>query len=147
FDDGKLLTLNQSKYILLEFPFDHVPSEARDIILYIISKDYIPIIAHPERYKQIRYNINILHEFISFGALSQITASSLLGVFGKDVEKFSYKLLKRKLSHFIASDAHNTTVRWFDLADAYEVIGEKFGDKMVQQLQHNSQCVVENRKI
>jgi len=143
----ELLTLNNSQYLLLELPFDHVPPETEQVITQLLRADITPIIAHPERYREIREEPGILYDFVQLGAVSQITASSLLGVFGKEVEKFSYQLFENNLSHFIASDAHNTTVRWFDLAEAYLVLEKKLGNSFVEQLKENSQCVIEKKLI
>lgn len=51
---NKLLTLANSKYLLMELPLNtHVQYE--DIIIFkLIENNIIPIIAHPERYKFIQ---------------------------------------------------------------------------------------------
>ena len=48
---------------------------------------------------------------ISMGALSQITAMSLTGEFGEGVQRCSQELLKHRLVHVIASDAHSADSR------------------------------------
>src|SRR5699024_5990021 len=124
---GKILTINDSKYLLLEFPFDYIPNNTYNIIRQLLQQNIIPIITHPERYKKIRENPTVLYELIVLGATAQLTASSLLGVFGNDVKKFSLELIEHDLVHFVASDAHDTTIRWFDLVEAYEFIDTQFG--------------------
>lgn len=144
---NKIQTINDSKYLLLEFPFDHVPNNTYDTISQLLQKNIIPIITHPERYKKIRENPHILYELISLGATAQLTASSLLGVFGNDVKKFSLELLEHDLVHFVASDAHNTTVRWFDLVEAYDTVEDLYGTELVDQLKENSMFVFEDEPI
>ena len=47
---GEISTLNNSRYLLIEFPLHNEDKRAQQIIFEIISHNYIPIIAHPERY-------------------------------------------------------------------------------------------------
>src|SRR5699024_10075261 len=46
---GKILTINDSKYLLLEFPFDYIPNNTYNIIRQLLQQNIIPIITHPER--------------------------------------------------------------------------------------------------
>ena len=54
----------------------------------------------------------MLFELINGGALSQLTAASLLGNHGKTT-KISMQMIENDLVHFIASDAHNAENRPF----------------------------------
>ena len=47
---GKLLTLNRTKYTLVEFAFDEEAWWIEAILKEMMSGGYIPIIAHVERY-------------------------------------------------------------------------------------------------
>lgn len=70
-------------------------------------KGYIPVIAHPERNREIRENPFLLYHLVEKGAASQITSGSLAGTFGKQLKAFSLRLVEANLIHFVASDAHN----------------------------------------
>jgi len=87
----------------------------------------VPIIAHPERNPKLMRDVNVVHDIFDTGALMQVTAVSLTGLFGSKVKKFSAELLTRKLVHFIASDTHNTGPRSPELShglkEAEKVIG------------------------
>ena len=47
---GALLSLNRSRYYLVEFAFDEAPEFIGDILDGVLSVGAIPVIAHPERY-------------------------------------------------------------------------------------------------
>ena len=85
---GKIIGLNNSKYILIEFPSNKVPHYTKRLF-EIQSEGYVPIIAHPERNKEISQNLDVLFELINGGALSQLTAVSLLGNHGKNYKNFN----------------------------------------------------------
>lgn len=113
-ENEELLTLAGSKYVLIEFPTDHIPLYAYELLFRIKKAGYYPIIAHPERNLSIMKDINILERFISQGSLSQITWNSLNGYFGKRSKVIANKIIANKLAHFVASDAHSKTKRSFD---------------------------------
>ena len=46
----KVSTLNNTKYILIEFPLDHKLKDAHTVVYNLVKMGYVPIIAHPERY-------------------------------------------------------------------------------------------------
>jgi protein-tyrosine phosphatase len=47
---GEISTLNDSRYLLVEFPLNEKLDLAFTLIQNIIKCGYVPIIAHPERY-------------------------------------------------------------------------------------------------
>lgn len=104
---GELISLADSKYILLELPSNQVPFYTKYIIQEIIYFGKIPIIAHPERNLSIIKNNDKLQELINYGALSQVTSPSLTGQFGKKVQKTALLLIKKNLIHTYGSDMHN----------------------------------------
>lgn len=107
------------KYMLIEFPHEQVPSYAKELLFNLSLQGVTPVIAHPERNKQIQDDPNILYDFVADGALSQVTATSLTGGFGKDTQKFAQMLITHGLVHVVASDAHALKGRKFVLREAY----------------------------
>lgn len=84
---GEIATLNQSKYVLIELPFMNKIQNLKEIIFELIRNDYIPIIAHPERYQYIQKSPLELQEYLDMGVLLQGNYQSLLGVYGKEAKK------------------------------------------------------------
>ena len=104
---GEAIGLNHSRYLLIEFPSRGVPHYANRLFFELQSEGYIPIIAHPERNKEISQNLDVLYNLINQGALAQLTSSSLQGIQGKKIQKISIQMIENNLVHFIASDAHH----------------------------------------
>ncbi|MCK6259028.1 tyrosine protein phosphatase [Fictibacillus sp. KIGAM418] len=147
-ENNQLLTLNDlGKYILIELPFHTVPSYTNHIVYECMLKDITPIIVHPERNSELMENPHVLYDLVKEGALTQITASSIIGRFGKNVKSFSHKIIRNHWTHFVASDAHNCSTRGFHLGEAYEEIGKKHGTHISYYLRENAQLIVNNHSI
>ena len=117
-EKGEVLTLdNKGKYLLLELPSGQVPTYTQETIYELLLKGITPIIVHPERNLELMKNNSLLYQLIQEGALTQLTSSSVIGLFGKNIKSFSEKIIEHNLAHFIASDAHNNRSRGFSLRE------------------------------
>lgn len=100
----EITTLNNSKYILIEFPLLNENLNDINIIYNLKLSNLIPIVAHPERYEYI--TMEKVEQYIKMGALIQINEGSILKHYGRKPKKMVKKMLKNKLVHFIGSDTH-----------------------------------------
>jgi protein-tyrosine phosphatase len=143
-----VLPLNEtSKYVFIELPSNHVPHFTGQLLFDIQLVGYTPIIVHPERNSLLMHSPDKLYEMVKNGALTQVTASSVCGKFGKKIQKFTMDLLETNLTHFVASDAHNTTSRGFYLKEAYDKIQKSFDNRMVFNLLENTELLLEGKAI
>ncbi|QRH08293.1 tyrosine-protein phosphatase [Bacillus paranthracis] len=148
YEAGKIVTLNETnKYIFIEFPSNHVPRYTEQLFYELRVKGMIPIIVHPERNAELIERPDKLYNLVNKGALTQVTAGSLLGKFGKKIKKFSLQLVEHNLTHMIASDAHNTTTRGFHLAESYELIEKEFGATVMNDLRENPYLIISGKAI
>jgi len=104
--EGPLVGLNRGSALLIEFPAYAVPTNA-EFIFHELSV----MIAHPERNGELARNSDRLAGLVAKGALTQITAGSLLGEFGRGPLAAAEEFHARGLVHIIASDAHSLTRR------------------------------------
>ncbi|SEC11529.1 CpsB/CapC family capsule biosynthesis tyrosine phosphatase [Paenibacillus sp. GP183] len=146
-DHSRIVTLNRSKYMLVEFPSSHIPNYTDELFHELGIQKITPIIAHPERNQEIKENPSRLLELIEKGGLSQVTAHSILGGFGKTIQAFSMNLCKNHLAHFLASDAHNLTNRPCVLGQAYQTLRENLGNDVADLFQQNARCVLEDHSL
>ena len=133
--------------MLIEFPSSHLPRYANKLLFDLQLKGIVPIIVHPERNREIMEDPSKLYRLIKEGSLSQVTASSVTGRMGKKIKKFSLDLLSHDLAHFVASDAHNTITRPFDLREAYGVVERELGMSKRYQVQENPEEMVNGKMI
>ncbi|MDX8047120.1 CpsB/CapC family capsule biosynthesis tyrosine phosphatase [Gracilibacillus sp. S3-1-1] len=142
-EKGQLLPLNEtSGYLFVELPSNHVPRYTKQLLFDLQLKGVKPVIVHPERNKELMENPDILYDLVSNGTLTQVTAASIAGKFGKKIKKFSSQMIEANLTHFIASDAHNTTTRGFVMQDALSIVKNEYGTSMVYWFMENAQYLV-----
>lgn len=142
------LSLNDAgSYLLLELPYDHVPRYTEQLLYDIQFEGLTPIIAHPERNAGFIENADLLYNLVRKGALTQITAGSLTGVFGRKTKKFSHLLVEANLTHFIASDAHNVSNRVFNMSKAFSTIQNKYGIDYVDYFLHNAEFLIQKKSV
>jgi protein-tyrosine phosphatase len=144
---GEILTVNHTPYVLVEFPSNHVPRYTEKLFYDLQMKGLIPVIVHPERNREIIERSDILYQLVKKGALTQITAASVCGDFGKKIKTFSLQLIEANLTHFIASDAHNTNNRTFKMSDAFGIIEKKYGMDMVYYFEENAALIIEGKHV
>ena len=83
------------------------------------------------------------------GALTQVTAGSILGDFGKKIKRFTKQLIDANLVHFIASDAHVSGggKRVFKLRSAYNDIEKEYGKEVLDYFQENAELVASGKSV
>ncbi|OIJ21733.1 tyrosine protein phosphatase [Anaerobacillus alkalidiazotrophicus] len=144
--DEELLTVNNlQQYLLVELSSSHVPRYINRLFYDLQQQGVTPIIVHPERNAEIVENPEILHRLVKEGALTQVTAGSVTGHFGKKIQKFSIDMITHNLTHFVATDAHNLTSRPFNLREAYEFIEDECGIFYRYLFLENAEMVVDGR--
>jgi len=120
-------TLAGSNYILIEFPHMYVPGDALATIFQLTARGFIPVIAHPERNRGVLSNPDQMEPLIEAGAHAQLTASSITGDLGPDIQWCAHYLLRKNLVHFIATDSHSPSFRAPVLQKAHAVAVKLLG--------------------
>lgn len=142
YHNGKLAKLGNSRYILVEFPSAQIPDDIFEIFHELSVIGITPVIAHPERNRELVRHPDKLAELIELGALSQITSHSINGLFGKKIQEASFKFCKWNLVHFVASDAHNMSQRSFSLKKAYDALDSVLGEEYGKYYRNNAEELV-----
>ena len=127
---GEVMTVaDRGAHLLLELPQDVVPRELADVLFQVQLKGITPIISHPERNIEIQSRPELLDGLIEAGSLTQVTAGSLAGAFGRRAHRSALRLLRSGRLHLVASDAHNPGRRSPRLSEARRVVGEELGEE------------------
>lgn len=145
FDKGIICTLNDSFYILIELPMDGIPIYTDDVLYSLQLKGLVPIIAHPERNREIQKNPDILVNLVKRGVLAQANSGSITGLYGREIRNVVLKYIKMGLYQFVASDAHTCRGRSPKLMSAAAIVQKEFGQEMAESLFfRNGITVLEN---
>jgi protein-tyrosine phosphatase len=131
-----ICTMGNGRYMLIEFQVRNLPEIQREILFELKMSGVTPIIAHPERYKSVQGNINVVHEWIQAGCLIQIDAGSLNGTLGRSAQKSAIQIIQNKMCHLMGSDAHNDGSRNFclkeGLAHVVALTDKSFSDLLIE---------------
>lgn len=132
---GKIVPLNHTRYFLVELPFEEFPHYVEQALFQLQLKGYTPILAHPERNAVLRSDPEALRGLVERGILAQLTAASLLGVFGKKTREASESYLRQGLVQVLATDSHSATGgRRPILSEALAVAARLIGPERAQAL-------------
>jgi len=127
-------TINDTSYVLIEFPLTHLPAEAGRVIFDLRVNGYRPIIAHPERIPNVIEHPELIEALLDDHVYVQITAASPTGRFGPGPQKCSRYLLEMGLVHFLGSDGHSSQFRKPLLSPGLAAIEKIIGHKNAMKL-------------
>lgn len=143
-ESGRVLTLNDGPYVLLEFHATQIPVGFENLVQNVSARGYGVVLAHPEKNIAVQDNVSyvqrLLERFHKWELLVQITADSLTGYAGPGAQKTARALLRQGLAHIIASDGHSPFRRppliSDGLAAAAAIVGEERALQMVTDVPH-----------
>lgn len=125
--EGRVLTLNSTRYFLTEFSFDEEIWFCDSILDECAEAGFIPVIAHPERYYFVREYPQIVCTWREKGYGIQVNKGSLLGRFGMAVKRTANLLLEHDLVSCVASDAHSSQFRTPHMAEVEDFLIRNYG--------------------
>ncbi len=112
--ENKDLLCLKDNLVLIETSFDHLPLNLFEVIFYLQTNGYLPVIAHPERYRYM-YDNKHFYKLADRGCKFQLNLLSAVGYYGEKCANITDFLLKNNLADFAGSDLHNLAqIRFFD---------------------------------
>lgn len=145
---GEIITLNGSRYVLVEFDFEDDFARVRYCTSQLVSSGYVPVIAHPERYGFLQKEPSNVYWFLEHGCLLQINKGSPLGRYGSGAMKYSRWLLENRFVHAVASDCHSPFRRTSDMSRTHEWISLNFGQSYANTIfEENPMMILMDEQI
>jgi protein-tyrosine phosphatase len=126
--NGEILTLADSRYVLVELPMHVRPEPLKKFFFELIVAGYVPILSHPERLAWIETQFELIERLVCSGVWLQITSGSLLGKFGRPAKYWSERLLDEGKVHLLATDAHDMSRRAPDLKRGRDAAATRVGE-------------------
>jgi protein-tyrosine phosphatase len=111
-------------YLLVETPYVGWPDWLDGRVLELAATGVTPVLAHPERNREVRDDPERLRPLVEGGALAQLTAASLDGRGSRSARACARELLDLGLAHLVASDAHEPRIREIGMSRAAEALGD-----------------------
>lgn len=132
--DPSAFTLNGGDCLLLELPDRMLPDMVEPAIEALMHAGLRVILAHPERNSYIQHAPSYSEHLVDAGCFLQLTGRSLSGSFGHAATVTANYILKRRLAHCIASDAHGSTIRRPGLTSAFARVTQGYGEPAAKML-------------
>ncbi|MGC4065420.1 MAG: protein tyrosine phosphatase [Polyangiaceae bacterium] len=127
---GQALPYPGGRAILLEFYESEFPFTIDQRLADLTRRQLTPVIAHPERYRPISKDPEILERLIDVGAEALLDLAALSGKYGRRARKTAEALLERGLYVAACSDAHRPE-DIAEVAHGIEWISKRYGDELV----------------
>lgn len=132
----QILTINGSRYLLMEFFFRERKEYFNDMLEQVLDTGLTPIIAHPERYHIVQRDSTIVEEWFEKGIVIQLNKGSLLGQFGRTPKSTAEWILGNGLAHVVASDAHGAERRTPHMSEIHgrleDLCGTEYADILLE---------------
>lgn len=125
-DNLESFCIKGTNYIMVEMPFSPWTSSLLDSMGKLVSKGYIPVVAHFERYLRFRGNVEKLYELAEMGALLQMNCAYINKFFTRTK---ALRFIKKGYVFAIGTDCHNLSDRKPDYVTAAKLVKNKLGEK------------------
>lgn len=144
--EGKISTIADTEYVLVELPIMQKLLNANEMIENLIFAGYTVIMAHPERYIYAQKDLKYFDQFLERGVLLQGNYESLLGKYGRLAEKTLKKLLKEEKISLLSTDTHREgstytkmnkilkVLKHYAKNDYYDYVTEKCQEKILKNM-------------
>ena len=148
-EQGKIRTLADSHYVLIEFLPGEDYAYIRDAVDRVASFGYWPVVAHVERYVNVIKDMEKAERLKEdVGCYFQVNASSVVGDQGFAAKNVVKKLLKAGLVDFVGTDAHSDGSRAPRLRKCAGYLEKKYGETMTRNLmRENAEAILEDRVL
>lgn len=135
FEDEKIIPLADSRCVLVEFDPTVDRTYVKNAIREVLAQDYVPIIAHVERYMQLmEKKQEAVEELRTMGALIQVNCGSIMGSLGWRTKWNTRSLLKRGLVDLLGTDAHSAKRRAPRMAECAKYLKKTYDQAYVVRL-------------
>lgn len=132
--ERELCSLAGTSYYLVEFPFHSQQPEMDAFLQKMLRHGYIPVVAHPERYRCVQKYPDIVWNWRNMGCVVQVNAGSICGQFGADCKITAQKLLETAQVDVLASDAHGSSWRVPQMKPAWTYLEQRYGYEFARKL-------------
>lgn len=140
-DQLDALTLGETKYILIEIPFDKwSDSVYAELTRMYVERELTPVLAHIERYIPRLFTNHFMKHLASLPILLQSNCAFLTE---KNTQRLALKLIKEKRIHLIGSDCHGPVWRPPNMAQAREILLNNLDQDTITFLKNSENLILQ----
>ena len=144
YDQGRILTLNGSDRLLIEFHPKDEYSYVRNAVDEVIGAGFTPILAHVERFDCMVADYDRAFELRDMGCEIQMNAADYMGVMGSGIRKYLMGLLDDGCIDYVGTDAHDAKKRIPDVRKCLKDLYSRYdGDYIYNITYANADAIFE----
>lgn len=133
--EGRVPTLAKTDFVLVEFMPGVRYEELSEAVQKLLRNGFLPVLAHMERYDCLTHSIRRTVQLKQkYEVYYQVNCSTVIGGKGFWIRRCIDYLLREHLVDFVASDAHNTSVRPTRMSQAYQQLKMKVDQEYAASL-------------
>lgn len=110
--------------LLVEFPMLAMPAYPDRMLEIVVAADWVPVLAHPERYSGVERSYGWIARWREMGALMCLNSGSLWGEHGGEAQRVARRMLADSSVDLIASDNHARPHRATTVRQAWDYLAE-----------------------
>lgn len=131
--EGRLLTLADSRYVLVEFlpsvPYSYIYQAVRELTM----NGYVPVLAHAERYACLR-EAERMQEIRGQGGRIQLNTRSIGGKWYDSTARWCRKMLMDGQADYVGTDMHNTGSRKPETGQAFRWMQSRLTRRQLRRI-------------
>lgn len=129
----EILTIAGSRYILVEFSYGASWNTVYRGVRKLLAAGYCPVIAHVERYAELRKE-GRLEQLAGAGGILQMNFSSLTGKIWNSSVRWCRKQVLGGRIHVLSTDCHNSVSRKPDVREAMTWLQKSCSAGQIQEM-------------
>jgi protein-tyrosine phosphatase len=126
FSDARI-RMAGTDFVLVEWPRMLIPPATVRVIERIVASGYHPIIAHPERYRDVANQFDTMAGWKEAGAFLQVNYGSFVGRYGAEARSNAFRLLRRGWADYLSTDFHGQASMRLYKDEAWTALGKLGG--------------------
>ena len=139
------MAIGDTRYLLIELPFLTVWDSALYARLrdFVSETDYVPVVAHAERYAEVQKSPAVLSALSDLGCLFQVNTSAFTG----DESRLAFAMLKNGYVDCLGTDAHNLTDRAPCYTEAKSAVESAGYGEAFEKIQENMRLLLDDKPV
>ncbi len=134
------------RHLLVEFSMLMMPAYSIETLNEAARQDWVPVLAHPERYAGIGARYGLIQTWRDAGVVMCVNAASLWGRYGREAELVARQMLADGAVDIIASDHHARPGRSATVRQAWDRLLEVGHDEAaVLLLSENPKAILDGQ--
>lgn len=136
------------RYLLVELPVGQWPLNAEELLYELRLAGVTPVLAHVERYRELREEPSRLGRLVEAGCRAQVNAGTFAGLEGGRLQRLAWEWLRAGWVHFLGSDAHGGDRGTSTMGEARRWIArQRGGARLLERIDRNAAALLAGQAV